>query len=377
MSEHEKGPETNQPKLGRTREWARHIAFPLFLVGLVGVADNLTGWEISFGLFYLIPIGAVAWFQRRLNTFIVVCVCALMWMTVDLASGHVYSMQMIVYWNTLVRLGIFATVGIALIKIRELQIRHHDLVHYVVHDLRAPLFAMVGNLEFLREAPAAAADLEIRECVRDCLIAGARMTTLIDSILDLSRLEHGNMPLNLKFVPVRELLDEALHEVSVFAKRNQVDLSSGIAEKIDSVYADRAITLRVLVNLLTNAIKASPEHSAVTLEAEPHDRQRVAFCVTDRGRGIPEQYLADVFDRFTQVKMTRAGFTSGSGLGLAFCDLATKVQGGEIWLQSQVGLGTTIKFTLPTSPKARVAKWRRRKGVKLQHTHISGHGHLS
>jgi signal transduction histidine kinase len=347
MIEHVQGVETNQPKPRIARGWARHIAFPVLLVCAVGVADYLTGWEISFGLFYLIPIGIVAWLQRKINTFIVVGMCALMWMTVDLASGHVYSMQMIVYWNTLVRLGIFATVGIALIKIRELQIRHHDLVNYVVHDLRNPLFTIVGNLEFLRDLPVVASDLQVRECVQDSLIAGARMTTLIDSILDLSRLERGKIPLNPQSVPVRELLDEALHAVSVFAKRKQVNLSSRIGENLDSVYADRSITLRVLVNLLTNAIKASPPSSAVTLEAVPHDRRRVVFCVTDRGQGIPKQYLADVFDRLTQIKMGQGGFTSGSGLGLAFCRLATKLQGGQIWLESEVARGTTVKFTLP------------------------------
>jgi signal transduction histidine kinase len=351
MIEHAQRVETNQPKLRIVRIWASHITFPLLLVWVVGAADYLSGWEISFGLFYLIPIGIVAWLQRKLNTFIVVGMCALMWMTVDLASGHIYSMKMIIYWNTLVRLGIFAAFGIALVKIRELQMRHHDLVDYVVHDLGNPLFTIVGNLEFLRQLPAALADLRIREGIHDCLIAGARMTTLINSILDLSRLEHGKMPLNLQSVPVHELLDGALHEVSVFAKHSQVNLSSHIAEEINSVYADRSITLRILVNLLTNAIKAAPAHSAVTLEAEPHGHHGVAFCVTDRGPGIPKQYEAGVFDKFIQVKMQRTGFTTGSGLGLAFCRLATKVQDGQIWLQSEVARGTTVKFTLPTTPK--------------------------
>jgi signal transduction histidine kinase len=347
MIEHAPGVEANPQKPRIVRGWARHIAFPVLLVCMVGAADYLTGWEISFGLFYLIPVGIVAWFQGKLNTYIIVGICSLVWMTVDLASGHVYSTQAIVYWNTLVRLGIFATVGIALIKIREIQRRHHDLVNYIVHDLRNPLFTIVGNLEFLRDLPAAASDLQARECVHDGLIAGARMTTLIDSILDLSRLERGKIPLNQQSVPVHELMDEALHEVSVFAKRKEVNLSSRIGEKIDSVYADRLITLRVLVNLLTNAIKASPAGYAVTLEAVQHGSHRVSFCVADRGQGIPKRYLEGVFDRLTKIKMGQAGLTNWSGLGLAFCRLATKVQGGEIWLESEVSRGTTAKFTLP------------------------------
>jgi signal transduction histidine kinase len=351
MIKHGKGIEIKAPKTWMVGGWVGHIMFPVLLVCMVGAADYMTGWEISFGLFYLIPVGIVAWFQRKLNTFIIVWMCALMWMTVDLASGHVYSKQVIIYWNTLVRLGIFAIVGIALFKIRELQIRHHDLVNYVVHDLRNPLFTIMANLEFLRDLPAVASDLQVREGVQESLIAGGRMTTLIDSILDLSQLEQGKISLNPLSVPVRELLDEALHEVSVFAKRKKVNLSSHIGEKVDSVYVDHLITLRILVNLLTNAIKASPAGSAVKLEAVQHDKHKVAFRVTDQGQGIPKQYLVDVFDKLTQIKMGQAGFTSGSGLGLAFCRLATNVQGGEIWLENEPDRGTTVTFTLPTTLK--------------------------
>jgi len=340
--------ETNELKLGRIRGCAYHLSYMLILVGVIGLADYLTGSELSFGLFYLIPIGIAAWFQGRQNTVIVFGICTLVWMTVDIVSGHTYSKHAILYWNTIVRLGFFAITGLTLVRIREMQMRNRDLINYVVHDLRSPLFGVMGNLEFLREMPAIMANPQIRKCVEDGQVAGGRMTTLINSILDLSQLESGKIPMNRQTVPVRDLIDVALREVSVFAKHRGVALSSVIAEGIDYVYVDHALTLRILVNLLSNAIKAAPAQTVVTLQAEPNDQQKVVFSVTDQGHGIPKKYLQGIFDRFVQLEMRRTGVltVTGSGLGLAFCQLAVKAQGEQIWAESGDHGGTTFKFTL-------------------------------
>jgi signal transduction histidine kinase len=328
--------EKDKAKLGRIRGYAYHLPCTLLLVAVVGVADYLTGWELSFSLFYLIPIGMAAWFQGRQNTVIVVGICTLAWMTVDIVSDHAYSKHAILYWNTFVRLGIFGITGLTLVYIREMQIRNRDLINYIVHDLRSPLFVVMGNLEFLREMPAIMTDPQIKECVKDCQVAGGRMTTLINSILDLSRLESSKIPMNRQAVPVRDLIDAPLREVSVFAKHCGVTLSSVIAEGIDYVYADHTLTLRILVNLLSNAIKAAPAQTTVTLQVEPNDQQKVVFSVTDQGHGIPKKYLQVIFDKFVQLEMRRTRVLTGSGLGLAFCQLAIKAQGEQIWVESGV-----------------------------------------
>jgi len=175
------------------------------------------------------------------------------------------------------------------------------------------------------------------------------MTSPINSILDLSRLESGKMPMNRQALQVRDLIGAAFREVSVLAKRAGVTLDSVIAEGIDYVYADYSLTLRILVNLLSNAIKASPAQTAVTVQVELNDQQKVVFAVTDLGHGIPKNYLQRIFDRFVQLEMRGTGILTGSGLGLAFCKLATKAHGEQIWGKSGVHGRTAFKFTLPST----------------------------
>jgi len=173
------------------------------------------------------------------------------------------------------------------------------------------------------------------------------MLTLINSLLDLAQLEGGRMPLQPGMVSVKELVEQSLQQVSVWAGRNRVALSFEPDASVETVYADHAVTIRVLVNLLSNAIKFSPPGSVVTVRTAPSDTNRVAFSVVDQGRGIPKEWRNRVFDKFVQVEARRAGSTVGSGLGLSFCRLAVEVQGGHIWLESEINRGTTITFTLP------------------------------
>jgi signal transduction histidine kinase len=174
------------------------------------------------------------------------------------------------------------------------------------------------------------------------------MLTLINSLLDLAQLEGGRLPLQPGVVGMKELVEQSLQQVSVWARRNNVTLSFQPHAHVETVYADHAVTMRVLVNLLSNAIKFSPPGSIVTVRAAPSDTNMAVLSVTDQGRGIPQEWANKVFDKFVQVEAQRAGSTVGSGLGLNFCRLAVEAQGGHIWLQSETSKGTTITFTLPT-----------------------------
>ena len=156
------------------------------------------------------------------------------------------------------------------------------------------------------------------------------------------------MPLQPGMVSVKELVEQSLQQVLVWAGRNRVTLSFEPDANVETVYTDRAVTIRVLVNLLSNAIKFSSPGSVVTVRASPSDTNMAALSVTDQGRGIPKEWANKVFDKFVQVEAQRAGSTVGSGLGLNFCRLAVEAQGGHIWLQSETSKGTTITFTLPT-----------------------------
>jgi two-component system sensor histidine kinase VicK len=106
------------------------------------------------------------------------------------------------------------------------------------------------------------------------------------------------------------------------------------------------VLTRVLVNLLSNALKYTPSGKTITVSAKVTD-EGVHFAVTDEGPGIPKEYLHRIFDRFVQVEARKAGAPVGTGLGLTFCKLAVEAHGGRIWLESEVGKGTTVHFLLP------------------------------
>ena len=129
---------------------ARHQWVCFLIAGLVGAADFLTGPDLSFGVFYLIPIGILAWWHSLRSVSILALVCAAIWLSVDLASTHQYTQPMVPYWNGLTRLLIFWGLGFALYRIRYLQFRQMEMVNYIVHDLRNPLMAFTTNLESIK-----------------------------------------------------------------------------------------------------------------------------------------------------------------------------------------------------------------------------------
>jgi len=162
------------------------------------------------------------------------------------------------------------------------------------------------------------------------------------------RLESGLMPLQISEVNVKELVDLSLEQVALQAEQNQLTLATELNTDIERICADRELTVRVLVNLLGNAIKFSPASSVITVSVASTEANMLAFSVADQGPGIPKQWVRKAFDKFAQIEARQAGAAVGSGLGLTFCQLAVEAQGGRISLKSDSGQGTTVTFTLPT-----------------------------
>jgi signal transduction histidine kinase len=174
-----------------------------------------------------------------------------------------------------------------------------------------------------------------------------RMLTLINGLLDLARLESGKMVLNIQETALKTVFDTSVQQVSALAARSDVNVISQIDDGIETIQADAEVTVRILVNLLSNALKYSPEDSTVVVSAVPYTIEFVAIRVADTGPGIPKEWVNKVFSKFTQVEAREAGIGVGSGLGLSFCRLAVEAQGGRIWVESVVGQGTTVIFTVP------------------------------
>jgi signal transduction histidine kinase len=326
------------------------LALGLVLVGLIGVLDYLTGDELSFSIFYLIPIALVAWFGGRPAGLITSTASALSWLAADLLAGHPYSNPLFPLWNSLVRLGFFLIVTFTLSAVRAARARNEELSQFVVHDLRAPLSNVMTGLETLQDVAGDEMDATEAGLIEICQISCQRMLTLINSLLDLARLEGGQMRLQVSDVDVRELVELSLQQVSIWARLSRVTLTSHLEAGVEQVLADPELTSRILINLLSNAIKVSRPGSEVSLHVGSAAADKLAFRITDRGPGIPEEWVDRVFDKFVQVESQRkTGRAVGSGLGLTFCRLAVEAQGGRIWLESKVGQGTAVSFTLPRS----------------------------
>ncbi len=321
----------------------------LVLAGLVGIVDYLTGPELSFSIFYLIPIYLVAWQVGRQMGILLSITSAAMWLTADLLTGYPYSHPLIPYWNAVVRLGLFTIVTLALSALRKSHDRQEELGQFIVHDLRSPLANVMTGLQVLQEDADETVEPLQEDMIEMCLVSCNRMLTLINSLLDLAQLESGKMPLQLSEVSAQDLVRSSLDQVKVWAARNQVPLKSRVDSRVQTVYGDPVAIVRVLVNLLSNAIKFSKPGSIVTIGVEPSRADMAAFSVTDQGPGIPKEWAGKVFDKFTQIEARKVGGAVGSGLGLTFCRLAVEAQGGRIWLESETGSGTTVTFTLPAT----------------------------
>jgi signal transduction histidine kinase len=180
--------------------------------------------------------------------------------------------------------------------------------------------------------------------VEIALESSERLTRLINEILDMERIESGAMPMQIASHDVASLLAAAHDQVQVLAG------GAGVVVRVDAaegqVVADEDRVVQTLINLIGNAIKFSPPGSAVTLSAVP-DGKLVHFAVRDQGRGVPENRLEVIFERFEQVDSSDAREKGGTGLGLSISRSIVERLGGQIWAENNVDGGSTFSFTLP------------------------------
>jgi signal transduction histidine kinase len=316
-------------------------------VALLGVIDFLTGHELSFSVFYLLPVSAVAWFVGMQAGIVTSVLAAASWLIADLLARATYSHPAIPLWNSLVRLGFYLIVTSTLSLLHDARQRQESLIQFVVHDLRSPLSVMLTGFQSLQEFGGENLNEFQRSVVGYGIAAGNRMVALINTILDLSRLESGKMPVQLEQVNASDLVQLSVEQIRLWAQENQIALVVQVDAETDAVLADPDLSLRALVNLLSNAIKFSPRESTITVRVAPAGGKMLAFSVMDQGSGIPEEWQDRVFEKFVHVDARASATRAGSGLGLYFCQLAVEAQGGRIWLDRAEEQGTTITFVLP------------------------------
>ncbi len=232
-----------------------------------------------------------------------------------------------------------------------------DLVDMIIHDLRSPLTAVVGGLQVAGDLVDNQAGPEMVHHVLDMADQSCdQLMLLVDSLLDISRLEAGQMPLQPQPILLPQLAQSVIQQMRPLSARDMVTLQLQTDVTVPPVEADSELISRVLVNLVDNALKYSPQNGRVTIEMTPYPSptsepddvlQWVRCTVLDTGPGIPEEYRETIFERFSQLGSRRRG----TGLGLTFCRLAVQAHGGQIWVEDNpAGKGSAFSFTLPVVP---------------------------
>jgi signal transduction histidine kinase len=320
------------------RSRASLLIIASLLVLAFGALDYLTGSEISFSIFYLIPTALIAWLLGTVPGLALSISSALVWLLADLLAGHIYSSPSIPYWNAAVRLGLFT--------LRAAQRRQDEMLHFLVHDLRAPLSNITTGLQVLQEIRDPSLEDASAELIETCLVSCSRMFLLINTLLDLGRLQSGRMPVQLAICNMEEIISAAIEEVKLWAKRNDVALESHVGNDALTFFGDPVLTTRVLVNLLGNAIKNSPNGASIRINAAQTPSHKLKISVEDQGSGISKEFISSMFTKYAQSNLTM-GKAIGTGIGLSFIREAVDAQSGRVYLERSSSDGTTISFELP------------------------------
>jgi PAS domain S-box-containing protein len=244
---------------------------------------------------------------------------------------------------------------------RELEQLRDDWTSMLVHDLRAPLTSIMNGVMMVKRGiggPVTDAQTELLDIAHQ---GSTAMLELVNNLLDISKMEQGRLTLDIDQVAPYTMIDHALDRLRVSARSRHVGLEERVALNVPLLNADDDKIVRVLQNLLDNAIKFSSSGSSVTIGAYPYDANHalpadipvhplfndgewVIFWVQDRGMGIPAAYHERIFEKFGQVRGRKV---RGTGLGLTFCKLAIEAHQGRIWLESEEGVGSVFAFALP------------------------------
>jgi signal transduction histidine kinase len=213
------------------------------------------------------------------------------------------------------------------------------------HELRTPLNAVLGFSEVLAERMFGEVNDKQAEYLQDILSSGRHLLSLINDILDLSKVEAGRLELELGRFHLPTALDNALTLVRERASRHGITLDQAVDEQVGDIVADERKVKQILLNLLSNAVKFTPEGGRVSLTATAA-ADGVTIAVSDTGIGIAPEEQAVIFEEFRQVGRDDARKQEGTGLGLTLAKKFVELHGGRIWVQSHVGQGSTFSFTL-------------------------------
>ncbi len=231
-------------------------------------------------------------------------------------------------------------------RLKQLERMRMDFVANVTHEIRTPLTAIIGYIETLQQG--AVHDREKAEIFLQTIHNNAqRLNRLVDDLLTLSNIEMGETKLQFREVAVAEVIGEVLKTVASQAAAKKITMGENLPEDIPPIRADRDRVFQILLNILDNAVKFTPEGGAIMITASQKDAETIAVRIADTGIGIPKNEIPRLGERFYRVEKTRSRDSGGTGLGLSIVKHLMAAHGGVMEIASAPGEGTTVSLFFP------------------------------
>jgi signal transduction histidine kinase len=228
-------------------------------------------------------------------------------------------------------------------QLRKLEELRDNLTHMIVHDMGSPLTSIILDLEAHKLQVAAKLNEAEMKPVEGAAISAKRLVEMVRSLLDISRMESGKMPIQLKECDLTGLTCEVMESLKNLKQDCQLEVAQ---QDPVMVRCDRELMRRVLTNIGANSVKFVCTNGKVKFDIQRDDAW-IKVLISDNGPGIPREYHEKIFEKFGQVEMRQQRKMYSTGLGLTFCKLAVEAHGGKIGVESEVDKGSTFWFTLP------------------------------
>lgn len=330
----------------------------------IGVIDTLTEDEISFSIFYLVPLGALSLYRgsNKLTVILFAFFAALLWFYSDFITRE-YTNIYYPIWNAFTRLIIFISIGSLLIYLREkdhklkqvneklmkLNDEKNKFIGIAAHDLRSPVIGISSYTHMLLADNTDKIDPEVMESLQYIHKSSNSILKVINDLLDVSVIESGTLVLKREPLDYTAFIKERISTIQMRAKNKELSISihsclNGILIPVDPHYMSEIVD-----NLLTNAIKFTPGGGKISINLSLTDNQRVLTEVTDNGKGIAEEEQSKLFNYFQKTSTKPTGDEVTTGLGLAIVKHLVNLHGGEVGVRSKLNEGSTFYYTLPLS----------------------------
>ena len=302
------------------------VIFSIFFVSLLIFIDIVNGREIRISYLYFIPIIICSWFLGSRGGLLIAVLSAGGWIFIDFYHDYHYSSEYIRLWKIFIRLLFFIFVAYSASKFAFYVKRQRMLTEYIIHDLKTPIANIQLSLDNLKNSMSNFSE-NIKRYIITAQISTKRLLSLINSILDLFRLDDGKYELNVDEYSIMQIVDVATEEVSAWAEKNKVTIKVDMKCENILLKTDYWLLIRILINLLSNSIKASLEGSVIVLRISERvkDANKIIFYISDEGL----HHKVDILKTKGLKALFEDRVYSGNNLGLLFCNHASKALKGE------------------------------------------------